>query len=263
MSYIYEYKDAIYYDEWFQNKANRFMFDLETTLLLKMMAPVSGYTVLDIGCGTGMSLQPFLDAKVQCTGIDPSPYMLDIAREKLKNRVDLHKGVAEALPFDDNSFNYACLFTSLEFMDNPQKALEEAFRVAKDKVFIGALNRYAIKNAQRWINKLFHYNLYSKSRTFSITKLRQMVYTALGDVPISCRTVIQIPGLSGKFTKIIENSNYVQLAPFGAFIGMVVIPTPRYRVRPLKLKYKKQQIISKATGFATNLNVEKKILKKE
>jgi ubiquinone/menaquinone biosynthesis C-methylase UbiE len=43
----------------------------------------------------------------------------------------------KTLPFDDNSFNHACLFTSLEFVDDPKKALAEAFRVAKDGCLSG------------------------------------------------------------------------------------------------------------------------------
>ena len=35
------------------------------------------------------------------------PYMLDLAAKYLCNRVDLHRGVAEDMPFDDNSFNHA------------------------------------------------------------------------------------------------------------------------------------------------------------
>ena len=256
MSYIYEYKDAINYDAWFVSETNKFMLDLEINLLLRMLKPVSGDSVIDIGCGTGISLQPFLDVGVQTTGIDPSPYMLDVAREKFKNRVDFHRGVAESLPFEDNSFNYACLFTSLEFTDNPQKALNEAFRVAKDKIFIGVLNRYAIKNLQRWVHGLFQKSIYSKASTFSIAQLKQMIYTALGDVPVSCRTVIQIPGLHSNFANVIESSKYVQLSPFGAFIGIVVIPIPRYKLRPLKLKYKQQLIIDKALGFAINHQIK-------
>ena len=58
--------------------------------------------------------------------------MLDIASKKFGDKVTLHRGPAEDLPFDDNEFDSAFFFTSLEFTERPGKAIEEACRVAKD-----------------------------------------------------------------------------------------------------------------------------------
>jgi len=235
MSYVFDFNDAKAYEEWFKLPHNRFAADLERRLMIDMLQPTKRETVLDIGCGTGASLLPFLEIGLQATGIDPSPYMLDIAKKKLGNRVDLHRGFAEDLPFDDNSFNHACLVTTLEFVEDPQKALEEACRVAKDKLFLGVLNRYAIKGIQRRVKGLFTETIYNHAHFFSIWELKKNIRSILGDPPISWRTVCQLPSVSSELAYWIERSTLAQRCPFGAFAGMVVTLVPRFRTRPLPI----------------------------
>ncbi|MFC1826133.1 class I SAM-dependent methyltransferase [Thermodesulfobacteriota bacterium] len=235
MGYVFDFNDAKAYEEWFNQPGNRFTAELESRLMIDMLEPMPGETILDIGCGTGASLIPFLKKGLQATGIDPSPYMLDIAKINLGNRVDFHRGFAEDLPFDDNSFNYACLVTTLEFVDDYQKALEEACRVAKDKIFIGALNRYAIKGIQRRVKGVFTKTIYNHARFFSVWELKRNIRSILGDPPISWRTVCQLSSGSGIIASWLERSNLAQRCPFGAFAGMVVTLVPRFRTRPLAI----------------------------
>jgi SAM-dependent methyltransferase len=182
------------------------------------------------------------------TGLDPSTYMLDIASQTVANRADLYRGYAEDLPFDDNSFHYACLFTTLEFVDDPQKALEEACRVAKDKVFIGVLNRYAIKSIQRRVKGMFTPTIFNHAQFFSVWELKQKIRKILGNTPISWRTVCQLPSQSGKIATGLEQSKIIQRCPFGAFAGMVVTLVPRFRTRPLTMRYDARDTSGAATG---------------
>ena len=205
--------------------------------MIDMLKPASGDSVLDIGCGTGVNLIGLLDLGIQVTGIDASPYMLDIASRKVGNRVDLYQGYAEDLPFDDNSFNYACLFTTLEFVDNPQKALEEACRVAKDRIFIGVLNRYAIKGIQRRVKGMFTSTIFNHAQFFSVWELKQRIRKIVGLTPVSWRTVCQLPSQSGKIANSLEQNKILQRCPFGAFAGMVVTLVPKFRTRPLTMRY--------------------------
>jgi len=235
MSYVFDFNDAKAYEKWFNKPSNRFAADLESRLMIDILKPMKAETVLDIGCGTGASLLPLLEMGLQATGIEPSPYMLDIAKNKLGHRVDFYRGFAEDLPFDDNSFNYACLVTTLEFVDDHCKALEEACRVAKDKIFLGVLNRYAIKGIQRRIKGVFIKSIYNHARFFSIWELKNDIRSILGDPPITWRTVCHLPSASGRIAMHIEQSNLVQRFPFGAFAGMVVTLVPRFRTRPLSI----------------------------
>ena len=216
--------------------------------MLDMIKPIPGETLLSIGCGTGINLLSFIERGIQVTGLDPSPYMLDVAQKNLGNHIDLHRGVAEDLPFEDNSFHYACLITTLEFVEKPRKALEEACRVAKDKIFIGVLNRYAIKGIQRRVKGIFAETIYNQAQFFSVWELKRIIKTLLGDVPISWKTVCLFPSASGRIIPRIEQSALVQRFPFGAFAGMVVTLTPRFKTRPLAIKYRTKRTTGVVAG---------------
>jgi SAM-dependent methyltransferase len=248
MGYVFDFNDAIYYDEWMHDSRNGCVVDLEKRLMLEVLQPVRGESVIDIGCGTGNGLLTFLDRGLQVTGIDASPYMVDIASKKIGNRADLHRGFAEDLPFDDNSFNYACLITTLEFVEDPKKAIAEACRVAKDKIFLGVLNRYAIKGVQRRIKGVFTRTIYNHAHFFSIWELKDIIRSLLGDVPVSWKTLCQFSTSPGRIAGRIEEFSLIQKCPFGAYIGMGVTLVPRFRTRPLTLPYKTKHTTSEVPG---------------
>ena len=251
MGYVFDFKDAVAYEQWFKKPESQIAFELEIQLMRTLLKPSPGESVLDIGCGTGACLLAFLEMGLQVTGLDPSTYMLDIASQNVTNRADLYRGYAEDLPFDDNSFNYACLFTTLEFVDNPQKALEEACRVAKDRIFIGVLNRYAIKGIQRRVKGMFAPTIFNHAQFFSVWEIKHKIRKILGSTPISWRTVCQLPSQPGKTGGIatsLEQSKILQRCPFGAFAGMVVTLVPKFRTRPLTMRYEARNTSGAATG---------------
>lgn len=250
MGYVFDFHDAKNYDQWILKRKNRHAADLESRLMLGMLDPAAGESVLDIGCGTGASCLPLLEKGLDVTGVDPSPYMLDILAETLGKRISLYRGVAEDLPFEDNSFNHACLFTTLEFVDDPQKTLEEAFRVAKDRVFIGFLNRYALTCIGRRVKGIFTPTIYNRATFFSVWEIKSMVRRLMGRVPVRWRTVCQLPGPWGSWMKQIEGFGLVQRFPFGAFAGIVVTLVPRFRTRPLAIRYPSKNVRQIAAGAA-------------
>lgn len=235
MGYVFDFKDALAYEKWCRDRSHKIGAQLERRLMIDLLRPAAGESILDIGCGTGLNLIPLLDEGLQATGIDPSPYMLDIAHDTVRHRADLHRGFAENLPFEDNSFTYACLNTTLEFVDDPQKALEEAFRVTKDRLFVGILNRYALKGLHLRVKGKFFNTIYKHARFFSIWELKNMIRSTLGDAPVSWRTVCQLMTPPGRVMGRIERYHLVQRCPFGAFAGIVVTLMPKYRTRPLEL----------------------------
>ena len=238
MGYVFDFNDAVAYERWVKKSRNQRTAELEYRLMTDMLKPIRGETLLDIGCGSGASLIPFLDLGLQVTGIDASPYMLDATTRNLSNRVDLYRGFAEDLPFEDNSFNHASLVTSLEFVDDPAKALAEACRVAKDRIFVGVLNRYALKGVQRRLKGIFSHTIYNRARFFSVWEVKQMFRDLLGpDIPVSWRTVNQLPTKPGDTTVKFESSGIVQRFPFGTFAGIVVTLVPRFKTRPLTVRH--------------------------
>jgi ubiquinone/menaquinone biosynthesis C-methylase UbiE len=70
----------------------------------------AGERVLDVGCGTGAQTLPAAEVagSGNVAGIDPSPDMLERAREKAVKKgldIDFRSAAIEKLPFDDQQFN--------------------------------------------------------------------------------------------------------------------------------------------------------------
>lgn len=253
MGYSFDVKDAEAYDAWFSKAKNQYCLKLEINLLMRLLAPETGQRILDIGCGTGVSLEPLLDMGLTLTGIDSSPPMLELASKKFADRVDLHKGPAEDLPFEDNAFDSAFFFTSLEFMDRPAKAIEEACRVAKDRVVICVLNRYAPLNMIRRVKGFFVPGIYAHASFFSIWELKQLMFGMLGNVPVKWKTTLQFPFACSRTAAWIENNKIIQKSIFGTLIGMEIRPVPKFRTRALALKVRPQKAYNPVTGLATRM----------
>jgi ubiquinone/menaquinone biosynthesis C-methylase UbiE len=240
MGYVFDYNAARQYDDWYQNPKNRFVAELEDELVLRLLEPVRGERVLDIGCGTGRHLLMFSELGLDITGLDASPHMLGIAQRKLGHRVELHEGLAEDLPFEDNSFDIATLITTLEFVDDAQKALQEACRVAENRILLGVLNRYAIKGIERRLRGIFSKSIYNRARFFSVWEVKQYVQEVLGKAPFRWGTVLHLPSSFRKYTQHLERWHLVQRLPFGCFIGMVVTLVPRFRTQNVPIGYAEQ-----------------------
>lgn len=236
MGYVFDAVDAQHYQRWLRDGKNQLALALETGLMRSMLRPVFGESLLDVGCGTGESIRPYLGKGISLTGIDPSGPMLDIARENLGHRVDFYKGYAEDLPFEDNAFNHVSLFLTLEFVEDPVEAVAEACRVAKDSIFIGILNRHSAYAARLRARRLVRSSVYDSARFFSIGEVRKIVFSLLGQVPFTWRTVLQLPFTPPGMCFRLEASGYLVKSPFGGFAGIHVIPVPKFTAVPLALK---------------------------
>jgi len=86
--------------------------------------------VLEVAIGTGLSL-PHYPADVTITGIELSPAMLAIARQRaadLRLDADLREGDAEHLPFSDASFDTVVCALALCTIPRPAAAIAEMRR---------------------------------------------------------------------------------------------------------------------------------------
>lgn len=89
--------------------------------------------VLEIAIGTGRNI-PYYPPDVRLTGIDLSPEMLELARQRansLGRAIDLRVANAEALPFPDASFDTVVDTLGLCTIPDPRAALREARRVLR------------------------------------------------------------------------------------------------------------------------------------
>lgn len=95
--------------------------------------------VLDAGTGTGRMLELLAPHVAHGIGLDQSPEMLAIARDRLAKAGATHcqvrRGDVYRLPFADGDartgFDAVIFHQVLHYLDDPQAALREAIRVAK------------------------------------------------------------------------------------------------------------------------------------
>jgi ubiquinone/menaquinone biosynthesis C-methylase UbiE len=218
----FDHKCAQHYDEWYQRPGGAQALKLERELIERHLEPRPGERLLDIGSGTGIHLEWFRDLGLQVTGLDASPYMLEQARSRLREGADLHLGWAEHLPFEDNEFDLSTLINTLEFVKDPHKALEEAFRVTRRRVVLGVLNKYALMAINRRLKGLVGDSIYRQARFFSVWELKEMIKRILGPTPVQWGTVIFFPLTFSKVAGTVESHPFFQHNPLGAFIAMKI-----------------------------------------
>ena len=89
--------------------------------------------VLEVAIGTGLNLD-FYPADIRLTGVDFSPAMLEIARDradKLGRTIELAEGDAHALAFPDNSFDTVVCTFGLCAIPDDRQAVAEMRRVLR------------------------------------------------------------------------------------------------------------------------------------
>jgi len=96
--------------------------------LLDATATGAGTRLLDVGCGTGMTLALATDRGAQVAGVDITPGLLGIARERLPG-ADLREADMMDLPFADGAFDVVLGINAFQFAGDPVGALAEAARV--------------------------------------------------------------------------------------------------------------------------------------
>ena len=105
--------------------------------------------ILDLGCGTGQSAEPFIKKGCKVIGTDISSEMLRIARRKYRfwklYKYDLEKGL-KYLNFKRNFFDTVIAVGILEFVNNFKKTMEEIVELTKPGGYIGFTYELLLKN---------------------------------------------------------------------------------------------------------------------
>ena len=89
---------------------------------------------LDIGCGTGWAVGQMAKAAGNVGmfyGVDMSQGMIDMAQKNFYGYDNFHfiRANAESIPLDDNSFNIIICTNSFHHYLNPDKAMQEIYRL--------------------------------------------------------------------------------------------------------------------------------------
>ena len=174
------------YEEWFVQNSAVYSSELKAIRDISVVPE----NAVEIGVGSGLFAEP-LGIK---TGIEPSEAMREKAKERGINVVD---GVAENLPWEDNSIDYVLMVTTICFVDDVKKSLSEVYRVLqKNGSFIIA---FVDKNSP--VGQLYQKNKeeslfymdatffsteelyeYLKEAGFSIKNTKQTIFGLLNEV---------------------------------------------------------------------------------
>jgi ubiquinone/menaquinone biosynthesis C-methylase UbiE len=123
-----------------------------------------GDRVLDLACGTGLNLghlQELVGDTGQVVGVDLTPAMLAIARERIAlygwRNVELREADAAALPFPDGSFDRAICTYAMNVIPGYVRAIEEVGRVLAPRGrFVDLELGLTLKVLPRWLTPLPH-----------------------------------------------------------------------------------------------------------
>ncbi|AEH06433.1 class I SAM-dependent methyltransferase [Methanothermococcus okinawensis] len=123
------------YDKWYDENEQIYKAELDA---IKKFIPKSDEKKkgLEIGVGTGRFAKP-LGIEY---GLEPSKSMAEIAK---KRGINVYEGIAEDIPFDDESYDYVLMTTTLCFLNDPIKGLKEIKRILKPNgvLIIGMIDK--------------------------------------------------------------------------------------------------------------------------
>ena len=91
-----------------------------------------GMEVLDVACGTGNATLPAARTGARTTGLDFAPGLLEIARERAADamvEIDFIEGDAQAMPFEDGSFDRVVSTFGHMFAPDHRRTADEMKRV--------------------------------------------------------------------------------------------------------------------------------------
>jgi ubiquinone/menaquinone biosynthesis C-methylase UbiE len=89
-----------------------------------------GGDLLDIGCGTGLFVEKYIENGGHATGLDISGKMVARARRRCSG-CEFTVGVGEKLPFRDNSFDAVSSLLVFSYVRDPGAMLAETYRVLR------------------------------------------------------------------------------------------------------------------------------------
>ena len=172
--------------------------------------------ILDVGCGTGANLE-MLAQFGKAEGVDVSDDALDFCRRK---GLTVQKGLAETLPFDDESFDVTTALDVVEHLDDDIAGLQEMYRVTKrggySLVFVPAfmwlwgvqddISNHRIRYTKKQIVERL------KQAGFSIERATYANWTFFAPI-LAGRTLMKITGIKP------ESENNVNVSALNGLFG--------------------------------------------
>jgi len=125
---------------------------------IRLYRPSKGMRVLDVGCGTGSHLELYQRFGCELYGLDLSPSMLAVARQRLGDAAKLDLGDASRMPYEDDYFNLVVTMLTLHEMrpETRTTVLGEVRRVLKPdgRALLIDFQPGPVEPLQGWVSKL-------------------------------------------------------------------------------------------------------------
>jgi demethylmenaquinone methyltransferase/2-methoxy-6-polyprenyl-1,4-benzoquinol methylase len=100
--------------------------------------PLGGH-VLDVATGTGLVAAELLRRGFTVTGVDQSAEMLEAARRRFGDRVELVTASADELPFGPETFDHVTFTYLLRYVDDPAATLATLARRVRPGGYLASL----------------------------------------------------------------------------------------------------------------------------
>jgi len=148
-------KIAAKYDD---NKIRHYIETDKNILHILELNNFERITVLDLACGTGnylaQQIPEYDQYEIKWLGIDKSPDMLGVARQKQLN-AELIIGDACDIPLENESVDYVKIRFAFHHFSDKKKALREIFRVLKKGGMVSIYNLSHDYMHYSWVYKYY------------------------------------------------------------------------------------------------------------
>jgi ubiquinone/menaquinone biosynthesis C-methylase UbiE len=121
----------------FSGPIGTLLAESQERVITSFLGPVDGRSILDVGTGTGRAAIGLARKGARVTGVDASPEMLRVARDRAAaERLDVTFDVGDAhrLAFGDRAYDCAVSLRVLMHTPDWRQCLAELCRVADDRV---------------------------------------------------------------------------------------------------------------------------------
>jgi ubiquinone biosynthesis O-methyltransferase len=209
------------YAKWRASDLGRITEEIETSLIIELLGDLRDKRVLDIGCGDGVLAVALAQAGAQVIGVDASANMIRAARARAEAEglnVEFLMGRAEALPFDNESFDVVSAVTVLCFIRDASHTFAEVSRVMRPggRFVIGELGRLSLWAARRRVRAWLGSPLWRQGYFRTSGELRRLAVGA-GLHPLKVHGAIYYPHSDWAARKLSHlDSKLSRLTTFGA-----------------------------------------------
>jgi ubiquinone biosynthesis O-methyltransferase len=171
-----------FYDFWYDTPLGAYADRVEKRAFQSFLRTLpSNALILDLGTGTGVLLQFLLQKKFEVIGIDFSKDMIKKASEKIgNNQGSLVLGDIENLPFQNETFEIVTAMTTIEFVKNVEKLLQEIRRVLKPgaQLILGVLTSLSSWSLDRKIRGLVSKDIFQYAKFYTSFELKKLLKSA-------------------------------------------------------------------------------------